>query len=97
MIVGDLAFALRGAYAETLAAESRLVDLLYALFPSWRLLFPSSRSWVWWPPDEIEVFNAYGAPATASALVMAGFVGGVTIHDHPSTAMITCKCTRYLP
>lgn len=97
VIVGDLAQALLDAHGDTIAAESRVVDLLYDLLPGWRLLWPTARSWVWRPPTTIDVYGAIDSPAAAAALHLAGFVGGVTLHDHGPEAFLTCTCTTRTP
>ena len=90
-IVGDLVQALIDAYGDTLAAEARVVDLLYDLLPGWRLLFPARRSWLWTPPDRLDVWGVAETTPAVAALHRAGFAG-VRIHPHAAEAFLTCVC-----
>lgn len=95
--VGSLAAALRearyslrevrrSAYVKTSALRSVERDLAFVLatlFPEWRILFPTWRSW-FVAEDHVHVFGdgIQDSPSSADALHRAGF-RFVTIHDHP--------------
>lgn len=91
VIVGALAQALLDAEGGMLAVEQRVADFLLELFPGW------IGGWAWIPPDGIEVYSAIDSPAAASALWLAGFVGGVTIHEHGPKQLFSCQCERRTP
>lgn len=93
----NLAAALIAARDDKSAAESAVVDLLYRALPGWQVLFPARRSWLWTPPDIIDVWNATDNPEAVRALLAAGFVGGVTIHNHRAERFLSCVCKRWTP
>lgn len=93
----NLAAALAAAHGDTIAAQSALVDLIYKLIPDWKLLFPVRRSWLWTPPAEIAVWNANPTEDAVRGLIEAGFVGGVTIHNHRAERWLSCACQRWMP
>lgn len=91
VLIGSLVQLLLDAEGGLLAAEQRVADVLLELFPGWR------GGWAWGQPDRIDVFNATDSPAAASALWLAGFVGGVTIHGHAPEARYSCTCPTRTP
>lgn len=95
VIVGALARALVDAAGDRLAAERAVVDFLRGLFPEWRELFPAERCWRWTPPHTIDVYGVLDSPAAIQALWLAGFTGGVTLHDHSSERLLTCSCNTH--
>lgn len=91
VLIGSLVQLLLNAEGGLLAAEQRVADVLVELLPGWR------GGWRWNKPDAIEVYEATDSPAAASALWLAGFVGGVTIHGHGPKAPCTCTCPTRTP
>jgi len=74
-----------------LAVEAEIADVLTELLPDWR------GGWAWDRPRAIQIYDALDSPAAAAALHLAGFVGGVTIHGHPSTRFLSCSCITRKP
>lgn len=91
VIIGSLVKLLLDAEGGLLAAEQRVADVLAELLPGWR------GGWAWTKPDRIDIYDAIDAPAAASALWLAGFVGGVTIHGHGPKAFLACPCPTRRP
>lgn len=88
-IRGSLAAALLDATADLQRVERDVEDLLAALFPEWRPLFPAERAWRFTAPDVIDVYGVTDSPANVSGLHMAGF-RRVTVHDHRRGE--ACRC-----
>lgn len=95
VIVGDLVQALLDAHAGVFAADTRVVDLLYSVIPRWRLTFPTN--WLWTPRDMLDVWECFPTMPAIHALHLAGFVGGVCLHDHTQKQFLSCRCVRHVP
>lgn len=93
----NLARALLNAATEDFAANAAVVDLLYQVLPGWQVLFPARRSWLWTPPDRIDVWNARMSESAVRALYLAGFTGGVMIHNHRAERFLSCDCKLRTP
>ncbi len=93
----NLAAALLAAATDTFAAEAAVVDLLYKVLPGWQILFPARRSWLWTPPDRIDVWNVTINQTAIRALLHAGFVGGVMLHNHRAERFLSCDCKLVRP
>jgi hypothetical protein len=78
---GALAAALRDATHAAREIETEVEELLAALYPGWRPLFPGRRAWQFTAPDTLDVYQAIDSPAATTALHLAGF-RRVTVHDH---------------
>ncbi len=91
VIIGDLAQRLLNREGDMLAVEAEIADVLTGLLPDWR------GGWAWDRPRAIQIYNAIDSPAAATALHLAGFTGGVTIHAHGPKAFLTCTCERRTP
>jgi hypothetical protein len=96
-VVTDMAKALGAAAGDTFAAEQAVIELLYKILPGWTLLFPVRRSWLWTPKAAIDVWNVTSAHAAVRALHQAGFVEGVTLHQHRAERYLSCECKRHMP
>ena len=95
--VVNIAAALASAHRDRFQAETALVELLERVFPGWQVLFPARRSWMWTPPNSLDVWNANPTEDAVRALMLAGFTGGVTIHSHRAERFLSCVCKAWRP